>query len=62
MSLLLFLVAELLLHYVFSDMAESTVVSTLNWDRGKIFWKVPVIECRSQNGFLSRRLEVCWGT
>ena len=36
-SLLLFLVAELLLRHVFSDMAESAVVSTLNWDRGKIF-------------------------
>ena len=36
-SLLLFSVAKLLLHHVFSDMAESVVVSTLNWDRGKIF-------------------------
>ena len=36
-SLLLFLVAGLLLHHVFSDMAESAVVSTLNWDRDKIF-------------------------
>ena len=61
-SLLLFLVAELLLRHVFSDMAESSIVSTLNWDRGKIFWKVPIIECHSQNGFLSRWLGVRSGT
>ena len=55
-SFLLLLVNELLLHHVFSDMAKSAVVSTLNWDTAKIYTTACMCSVHSK---LARELMVC---